>query len=182
MPMSSQFSLSLELTRLIPLGLTLAEKTYEAAMSLARDLQVSLASWDITLLVSLPSLFLSNTNCVTHQSSGSDIVIEEDLAEVFGRSRIAMNMASSFRTIVAASSLPTKLCEGISLCNGPGPTVIRALTQPPYFSTVIQCKCKPARLHSYGCRVILCHRLVSGRCTRKRILSRCSSAVFSSAG
>jgi len=42
MAFASQFSLSLELTRLIPLCLEVAGKTYEAAMSLARDLQVKL--------------------------------------------------------------------------------------------------------------------------------------------
>jgi hypothetical protein len=40
MPFQSQFSLSPELTKLIPMGLAAAGKTYEAAMSLARDLQV----------------------------------------------------------------------------------------------------------------------------------------------
>jgi len=42
MPFTSQFALSLELTTLIPMGLAAAGKTYEAAMSLARDLQVIL--------------------------------------------------------------------------------------------------------------------------------------------
>jgi hypothetical protein len=42
MPFQSQFSLSLELTKLIPMGSAAAGKTYEAAMSLARDLQVRL--------------------------------------------------------------------------------------------------------------------------------------------
>jgi hypothetical protein len=42
MSFSSQFSLSLELTRLIPLSLVVAGKTYEAAMRLAQDLQVIL--------------------------------------------------------------------------------------------------------------------------------------------
>lgn len=40
MPIQSQFSLSLELTRLIPLSLQAAGKTYDAAMKLARDLRV----------------------------------------------------------------------------------------------------------------------------------------------
>lgn len=40
MPLQSQFALSLELTRLVPLSLEVVGKTYEAAMKLARDLQV----------------------------------------------------------------------------------------------------------------------------------------------
>jgi hypothetical protein len=49
-------------------------------------------------------------------------------------------MASTFRTIVAKNAT-SKLCEGISLESGPGPTTIRALApdQTAYFSTVIQC-------------------------------------------
>lgn len=42
MPMDNQFSLSLELTRLAPLGLAAISKTYEGAMKLARDLQVGI--------------------------------------------------------------------------------------------------------------------------------------------
>lgn len=74
------------------------------------------------------------------QSSGSDIVIEEDLAEIFGRSRIDRQLASSFRAAVAKSA-STKLCEGITLDAGPGPTVLRGLSkyQDPYFSMVVQC-------------------------------------------
>jgi hypothetical protein len=58
---------------------------------------------------------------------------------MFGRLRIAREMASTFRTIASKSNPPQKLCEGIALCDGPGPTVIRALTQDAYFSVVIQC-------------------------------------------
>jgi hypothetical protein len=74
------------------------------------------------------------------QGSGSDIVIEADLAELFGRSRIEPQMASTFRNIVAKNAT-SKLCEGISLESGPGPTALRALApeQAAYFSTVIQC-------------------------------------------
>jgi len=43
MSFTNQFSLSLELTKLIPLTLAVAGRTYEAAMSLARDLQVKTA-------------------------------------------------------------------------------------------------------------------------------------------
>ena len=58
------------------------------------------------------------------RNSGSDIVTEEDLATVLGRLRIAPQMASSFRTVVArndSSVLAGAL--GITLEAGPGPTV-----------------------------------------------------------
>jgi hypothetical protein len=73
------------------------------------------------------------------QNSGSDIVIEEDLADVFGRCKISGTMASSFKTVVNKSGTAHMLCEGIALQTGPGPTVVRALQSVPYFATVIQC-------------------------------------------
>lgn len=56
MPFATQFALSLEATSLVPLTLTAATSAVGALMNLARDLQ----------------------------NSGSDIVVEEDLANVFG--------------------------------------------------------------------------------------------------
>jgi hypothetical protein len=41
MPFPSQFAMSLELTRLVPLALDAAGKSYAAALSLARNLQVT---------------------------------------------------------------------------------------------------------------------------------------------
>ncbi|KAF4631144.1 hypothetical protein G7Y89_g6989 [Cudoniella acicularis] len=112
MAFSSQFALSLELTKLIPVSLTAASAAAEALLRLARDLQ----------------------------GSGSDIVIEADLAELFGRSRIEAQMASTFRNVVAKNAT-SKLCNDITLESGPGPTTLRALApeQAAYFSTVIQC-------------------------------------------
>ncbi|XTI85368.1 hypothetical protein V2W45_1454916, partial [Cenococcum geophilum] len=110
MPFSSQFALSLELTRLLPIiG---RSQVVEDVIKLARSLQ----------------------------GSGSDIVIEEDLMRLYGHARIEAQLASSFRTTVAKTA-STKLCAGISLESGPGPTVARALSknQTPYFSTVVQC-------------------------------------------
>lgn len=110
MPFSSQFALSLEVTRLVPVPLVL-NKVYETVMNLARDLQ----------------------------NSGSNIVIEQDLADVFGRSRISTNFERSFATVVKEGGTTLQnLCEGISLAGGPGPTVGRALRNTPYLSTVIQ--------------------------------------------
>lgn len=106
---SSQFALSLEVTRLVPLALAAGNSAAAAVMKLARDLQ----------------------------DSGSDLITEEDLAEVFGRSRIEPQLASSFKTVVVQAR-NTPVCEGIILQSGPGPTVSRALGHPPYFSTVVQ--------------------------------------------
>lgn len=112
--LQSQFSLSLELSHVIPQAALAVGKTYAAAMRLARELQ----------------------------SSGSDIVIEEDLALLFGRCRIAPNTLSSFRTVVSQAEILSPVMAGIALLSGPGPTLLRALTQPadnPFLSMVVQC-------------------------------------------
>jgi hypothetical protein len=110
MPISSQFSLSLELTKLIPLQ-PIASGVTQALMFLARELR----------------------------GSGSDIVVEEDLATLFRPFRIDCHMESTFRTVVGKSAVSTKLCDSILLRFGPGPTVSRALTHEAYFPMVIQC-------------------------------------------
>ena len=70
--------------------------------------------------------------------SGSDIVVEEDLANVFGRCQISNALSSSFRTVVSKSTSNIHLLEGITLQAGPGPTVIRAFQDSPYFAMVVQ--------------------------------------------
>ena len=123
MSMPSQFALSLELTRLIPAGVTAAGKAWESAMAFARDLR----------------------------GSGSDLVIEEDLTDLFGRCFVAPSMASAFRHVVGQRQPETVLSGGIMLLNGPGPTVTRALTQASqgsYFAMIVQCKAQP---HSRIC-------------------------------
>ena len=110
MAFSNQFSLSLELTRLVPVNLAVS-KAAEALLGLARNLQ----------------------------NSGSDIVIEEDLANVFARCRISPSLASSFKTVVlkeGTQNIPLE--REISLISGPGPTVGRALKETPYLATVVQ--------------------------------------------
>ena len=110
MPFSNQFALSLEVTRLVPMRLVVS-KAYETVMSLARDLQ----------------------------NSGSNIVIEEDLADVFGRSRISTQFERSFATVIKKDGTTLHcLCEGRILAGGPGSPVGRALNNTPYLSTVIQ--------------------------------------------
>ena len=114
MPFLSQFALSLEVTKIVPVKLCLA-KSVEAVMSLARSLQ----------------------------NSGSDIVIEEeDLALLFGRCRISPKMESNFKVYLQQSGMipPFHLLDGIALQSGAGPTVSRALQvdNAPYLSTVIR--------------------------------------------
>ncbi|MCJ1385390.1 hypothetical protein MMC17_008513 [Xylographa soralifera] len=109
MAFSNQFALSVELTRLVPLRL-IANKTAELIMTQARELR----------------------------HSGSDIVVEEDLAGVFGRVRIADGLASSFRTVIGRTSSSTPLWDGLTLQGGPGPSLIRAFKEAPYFATMVQ--------------------------------------------
>jgi len=108
MPFSTQFDLTLELTRLLPLNL-LGNASQSAVLSLARQL------------------------C----NSGSDIIIEQDLAELFGRSRVGRQLESSFRAIVSRGK-NAALTDELSLISGPGPTVTRAFQDRSYFATIVQ--------------------------------------------
>ena len=109
---ANQFALSLEITRLLPIS-TITETTALAVYKLARGLR----------------------------NSGSDIIVEQDLAEAFGRCRITHEIERSFRTIVGKSSGTTSFSGEILLQRGPGPTVTRALVsgQVPYLSCLVQC-------------------------------------------
>ena len=110
MVFTTQFALSLELARLLPAVGRATNSALDAIMRQARDLR----------------------------HSGSDIVVEEDLANVFGRSRISLTLSSSFRTVITRSTSNIPLVERITLQGGPGPTVIRALQESPYFAMVVQ--------------------------------------------
>ena len=110
MVFSTQFALSLELARLLPSIGRATNSAADAIMRRARDLR----------------------------HSGSDIVVEEDLANVFGRCRISLTLSSSFKTVITESTSNVPLVERITLQGGPGPTVIRALQEPPYFAMVVQ--------------------------------------------
>ncbi|KAG6995529.1 hypothetical protein G7Y79_00044g080000 [Physcia stellaris] len=110
MALSSQFSLSVELTRLIPFA-PLARATTKGFLDLLRELQ----------------------------SSGVDVVTEEDLSLIFGRNRIDPNFERTFRTAVRQSVIHQ--VQGIAelvLEAGAGPTVRRSLKEPIYFSTIVQ--------------------------------------------
>lgn len=113
MPIPSQFSLSLELTKLLPAQAAL---TYgvDAIVSLARELR----------------------------RSGSDFLVEEDLAAIFSRGRVVPSLETHFRDVVkVASFTPLHAGSEIILDAGPGPTVRRALKDRYYMATVIQLSC-----------------------------------------
>jgi hypothetical protein len=109
----NQFAISLELTKALPAAVSATDRIWKAALQLARELQ----------------------------SSGSDLVVEEDLAFLFGRCSIASNMSSAFRSLVAAGSAPSHIMAGIALVVGAGPTALRAIRQPDsaYFKMTVQC-------------------------------------------
>ena len=110
MALSSQFSLSVELTKLIPLG-PLASVAGKSLLHFIRELQ----------------------------ASGSDIVTEEGLVEVFGRNRIEPRFESSFRTAVRQSAIHRVAdIADLVIEGGPGPTVKRSLKDPIYFRTIVQ--------------------------------------------
>lgn len=67
-------------------------------------------------------------------------MVEEDLAELFGRCRITDSVASSFRAEMSRTDPAVGLAGGLALMRGSGPTVMRALLEPAYFSTIVQCK------------------------------------------
>ncbi|KAL9580655.1 MAG: hypothetical protein Q9203_006215 [Teloschistes exilis] len=111
MAMSSQFSLSLlELSKLVPFG-SLVNATGHGLVRLLRQIE----------------------------TSGSDFITEQDLAEVFGRNRVEPLFASTFRTAVKQSLIHE--ISGIAelvIEGGAGPTVRRSLNEPGYFAMVVQ--------------------------------------------
>jgi hypothetical protein len=108
MPGYIGFQLSLELTKLLPSGLVTAGVTQ--LVNFARELR----------------------------TSGSDIVIEEDLATIFGRGRISPEIERTFKEEVNIQKY-TPLCHGsdLDLAEGMGPTMMRAFQERKYFATVL---------------------------------------------
>lgn len=110
MPLSTQFSLSLELTKLPPVQSVLAYSA-ESIISLARALK----------------------------RSGSDILVEEDLGAIFGRAKIVHSLEKHFKYVVKiAPFVPLHPGSEIILDACPGATVRRALNDAHYLATVIQ--------------------------------------------
>src|SRR2546429_1147828 len=71
------------------------------------------------------------------RKSGSDIVVEEDLAEVFGRGRISPQLASDFTDVVKIREYKPLHdgCE-VELQSGQGPTI--SFRHQRYLATTIQ--------------------------------------------
>jgi hypothetical protein len=93
MPLTPQFSLSLELANILPIKSAL---TYTAStvVNLARELK----------------------------RSGSDLLVEEDLAAIFGRAKIVTSVENHFKDVVKiASIVPLHPDSDIILDAGPGP-------------------------------------------------------------
>lgn len=77
------------------------------------------------------------------RNSGSDILVEEDLACIFGRGRINSQLEQRFKKEVTIDNSRTQLhsSSDLGLHAGPGPTLSRALLRNQgrqYLSTVIQ--------------------------------------------
>ena len=110
MPLSTQFNLSLELTKVLPVREALSSSA-KSIISLVRALR----------------------------RSGSDFLVEEDLAAIFGRGRIESVMEKKFRdALQEVSFTPPHEGSQISLDATPGPTVGRALKDRYYMASVIQ--------------------------------------------
>jgi hypothetical protein len=103
--------LSLELTKIIPVR-AIVTTTFQKAIEFARSLQ----------------------------KTGSDILVEEDLAAIFGRGKIVRQLELRFRQAINVSIQPVPISprNGIELTCGPGATVGRALKDNYYLATVIQ--------------------------------------------
>ena len=110
MSFGTQFSLALELSNVFPVR-SAVELAAAQLLNFARDLR----------------------------RSGSDIVVEEDLAAVFGRGRINPELEDSFKNAIKIQKF-ISLSHGseIRLDSGPGPTLHRALRERRYLATVIQ--------------------------------------------
>src|SRR5881392_4225798 len=110
MPFSSQFSLSLELTRLIPLRL--------------RDGASAVVTEFLKAII----------------VSGSDLEAERRTMYVLGRNKIESNLERTFREVTQFTTKKSVFQKSldIALEAGAGPTLQRALEEPEYLATVIQ--------------------------------------------
>lgn len=110
MPFDSQFSLSLEIAKVFPVR-QLVQAGAEELVSLVRALR----------------------------KDGSDFLVKEDLANVFGRGRIEPALEPDFRKAVRVGTIkPLHADSSISLDSGPGATIGRALKDRFYMSCIIQ--------------------------------------------
>lgn len=113
MPISANSQLALELTNLFP-AREIAGQAYHRILGFARDLA----------------------------RSGSDLVVEEDLAATFGRGQIDKEVERQFKTDILRDTQIHPLYRNSEVCldTRPGPTINRAVTDPDryYMSTIVQ--------------------------------------------
>ncbi|KAK6439359.1 hypothetical protein LTR95_004426 [Oleoguttula sp. CCFEE 5521] len=112
MPFTSQFSLSVETTKLIPMSRVVTATANEVL------------------------------NYAPLQNSGSDVVTEEDLTKLLGKVLIESTFANSFKTRINAKSRIKTLAGSIMLHAGAGPTVLAVFKSNNLsgsFAMVVQC-------------------------------------------
>ena len=108
--MNSSFQLSLELSKVFPIGKGVEAVTSQI-LGFARDLR----------------------------KSGSDIVVEADLNDVFGRGHIVPETEDKFKSVVKIQKFTELHSRSeVRLDAGPGPTVLHALRDRRQLATVIQ--------------------------------------------
>ena len=73
------------------------------------------------------------------RKSGSDVVVEEDLADIFGRGKISPDIEDKFKVAVKLPKV-NELHQGceIRLECGPGPSMVRGFQDSRYLATIIQ--------------------------------------------
>lgn len=73
------------------------------------------------------------------RKSGSDLVVEEDLAEVFGRGKLSSGLETKFKDSTKITTItPLTPDSEVVLASGPGPTLQNAFRDRIYFSSVVQ--------------------------------------------
>jgi len=73
------------------------------------------------------------------RKSGSDLVVEEDLAEVFGRGKVSSELETKFKDATKiANIVPLGGSGEMALESGPGPTLQNAFRDNRYLASVIQ--------------------------------------------
>lgn len=110
MSISRQFAISLELSKILPIRSVISYSA-ESIINLFRALR----------------------------RTGSDFLVEEDLAAIFGRVKIEDSLEKEFRDVVKIASItPLHAESSIVLDAGPGQTLLRALKDRYYMALVIQ--------------------------------------------
>ena len=110
MPIPASLQLSVELTKLLPLQ-PVVNSAATSVLKLPRELK----------------------------RSGSDILIEADLALIFGRARLESSFKQLFKERISKSSIASLHRNSeIILDARPGPTICRALQEQCYLSTIAQ--------------------------------------------